>query len=90
MKSKINFRQRKLAEHKSLVLILDPKTGRKKKKWKQAVPSEWLCEERSIMNKDLAKKKRQLLKILFKLMKIFCYQWSQKLIIKKMTKTSLK
>lgn len=58
MKSKINFRQRKLAEHKSLVLILDPKTGRKKKKWKQAVPSEWLCEERSIMNKDLAKKKK--------------------------------
>ena len=40
MKSKINFRQRKLAEQKSLVLILDPKTGRKKKKWKQAVPSE--------------------------------------------------
>ena len=41
-----------------MVLILDPKTGRKKKKWKQAVPSEWLCEERSIMNKDLAKKKK--------------------------------
>ena len=57
MKSKINFRQRKLAEQKSLVLILAPKTERKKKKkWKQAVSSEWLCEERSIMNKDLPKK----------------------------------
>lgn len=32
MKSKINFRQRKLAEQKSLVLILAPKTERKKKK----------------------------------------------------------
>ena len=34
MKSKINFRQRKLAEQKSLVLILAPKTERKKKKKK--------------------------------------------------------
>lgn len=83
MKSKINFRQRKLAEQKSLVLILAPKTGRKKKKM-EAGSSLRVAMWREINNEQgLGQKKEQLLKILFKLMKIFCYQWSQKLIIKK-------
>ena len=58
MKSKINFRQRKLAEQKSLVLILAPKTGRKKKKM-EAGSSLRVAMWREINNEQgLGQKKR--------------------------------